>query len=296
MNETPVEQIRPRELVAHAGRGSGPQLMLSALARAFEEVLGEDRAEVSARAGDDGAEAILYLVDRNADPTIAGSCTPTYFTTPWKRGLPVTYRDLTPIAGLVADTYLLVNRSDHPAESAAELFAADTTAAAAPKGGNTHIQAMLIDAAAQGHVSVAFQSTIPDATRAVRDGEVDWTTGVLSDFREDIDSGKLRVLASFGAKGSGRRLPSISDEGVPVEFPLWRGLIGPPRLVAEDIKRWASWLLPAIESMAWRGYLEESGMRSEYLPAAEFARLLDVEAERYLDWSARLAHGMRREQ
>jgi putative tricarboxylic transport membrane protein len=262
--------------------------MLDALAQALAEALGCPLPTVSARPGDDGAEAILHLAAHPGHPALAGSCTPTYFTTPLKRHMNVTYRELTPLAGLVADTYLLVVRHDHPATDAVELLAGRTTAAAAPRGGNTHIQAMLLRDTTSQEISIEFHDQVPAAVAAVREGRADWTTGVLSDVRAELDAGRLRILATFAPLGERGPAPSLREQGIDLDFALWRGLIGPPRLGRDAVTRWSTWLRAAIDTEPWRAYLADAHLRPAYLSPEEFAALLDSEAPRYERWSARL--------
>src|SRR5262245_38556576 len=117
-----TDKPRATTLISHGGDGSGPYLMLEALASALAGDATNELPDVIAMPGDDGAEAILYLGAERGNSGVAGSCTPTYLTTPIKRSLPITYRELTPLARLVTDTYLLVVGAGHPAVTASDLF------------------------------------------------------------------------------------------------------------------------------------------------------------------------------
>ena len=275
-------------LIAHGGPGTGPYLMLEALANAFDET-GDGRPEVVAMPGDDGAEAILHLGRQAANAGIAGSCTPTYLTTPLKRNLPITYRDLTPLSGLVADTYLLVVGGNHPAASASELFSRPTTVAVAPKGGNTHIQAMLLNQATKSRIQMDFYPDVAGAAAAVRVGRADWTTGVTSDFLTDLEAGDLRLVATFAADADAKEpSSSLRAQGIDVSFPLWRGLIGPPGLDEEAVARWEAGIASAVESPVWSAYLAEARLSPALLGAEEFGDLLEAEASLYEEWTRRL--------
>jgi putative tricarboxylic transport membrane protein len=281
--------VRALTLISHGPPGSGPSLMLAALGAALTEASPVDSAQVIDLPGGDGAEAILRVTAASGDEFVAGSCTPTYLTTPAKQHLPVTYRDLTPLAGLVSDTYLLATRRGHPRAGLAALFSQPTVAAAAPYGGNTHIQAMLLGDAVPAGVSVSFEPDLASAIEAVATGRADWTTGVATDFRAGVAAGRLAVAGSFadGTRADGP--PALRSAGIDVTFQLWRGLIGPPALGPAARKRWDAWLAAARTSSAWRTYLAESGLTDLTVSGTGFGALLATENANYLDWLTRLA-------
>jgi putative tricarboxylic transport membrane protein len=285
--------MRALTLISHGPPGSGPSLMLAALGAALTETSQVDSAQVIDLPGDDGAAAILRMAAAGGDELVAGSCTPTYLTTPVKQHLPVTYRDLTPLAGLVSDTYLLATRAGHPRAGLAALLRQATVAAAAPYGGNTHIQAMLLGDAVTAGVTVSFEPDLASAIEAVASGKADWTTGVATDFQAGVAAGRLAVVGSFadGAPADGPPSggpPTLRSVGIDVTFQLWRGLIGPPALGPEVHQHWEAWLAAARVSSAWRAYLAESGLTDLTLPGTEFGSLLATENVNYLGWLTRL--------
>lgn len=285
--------------ISHGPRGSGPWLMMTALGAALQETSQAGSVTVLDLAGRDGAEAIERIAEAAGDELTTASCTPTYLTTPAKQHLPVTYRDLTPLAGLVSDTYMLATRAGHPRGGVPELFGYPTVAAAAPFGGNTHIQAMLLGDVVPAPVTVIFKPDQAAAIAAVAGGEADWTTGVATDFQAGVTAGRLAVIGSFaagdykagedGAGKDGAAPPTLGSAGIPVTFRLWRGLMGPPGLGTDARERWAARLRAARSSRAWLSYLDESGLTDLDLPAAGFSALLDEENANYQGWLDRLA-------
>jgi putative tricarboxylic transport membrane protein len=262
--------------------------MMAALAAALVETDQAASVEVIDLPGSDGAEAILRLGTSAGEPDIAGSCTPTYLTTPAKQHLAFTHRELTPLAGLVADTYLIVTRANHPRAELAAMFAEPTTAAAAPAGGNTHIQALLLEDAAGQKVTVSIQPDQVSAIDAVATGAADWTTGVATDFADGVAAGRLTVVGTFASSDADG--PNLRSAGIDVTFQLWRGLIGPPELDAATVDRWAAGVQRARTTAAWRDYLASAGLKDLDLTAAEFGKLLDAEQVNYLGWLDRIQH------
>jgi putative tricarboxylic transport membrane protein len=276
---------RPLVVISHGPPGSGPALMAAGLASAIAETDTGTEVRVEHLFESDGAQAILALSDAGGDGRVASTCTPTFFTTPIKQSLPVRYTDLTPLAGLVRATYLLVVSSGHAARDAKDLFGKPTRAACAPRGGNTHIQALCLAELTTSEVTPVFYSSVPAAAEALISGNADWTTGVLSDFEAHLQAGELRVLASLDEDDV---LPTLTSQGIEFTFRLWRGLIGPPRLSADAVLGWVSRLEQASASPAWSSYLENAGVRSALTSPAEFAALLHKEGPQYAAWLARM--------
>ena len=272
-------------LISHGSPGSGPDRLLGALAAAILEASAGTKPAVEHLPGGDGADAIMALAAAAGDGSVAASCTPTYLTTPVKRHLAVRYSDLTPLGRLVADTYLLAVRRDAPWQDVREMLAAGAVCAAAPRGGNTHIQSMLLHDATGLNAPVHYYQSIQEATAAVADGEAGWTTGVVSDFADGLLAGRLRILANFGS-GDDPNAAGVSliAQGIEVTFPLWRGLIGPGGLSAEDVAAWEARLRGACATAAWAQYLAGQRLRGALTSAADFRAELDGEAPRYEAW------------
>ena len=276
-------------LISHGPPGSGPSLMLAALGAALVESEQVVSADVVDLPESDGAAAILRLGAAAAGPDIAGSCTPTYLTSPLKQHLPITHRDLTPLAGLVSDSYLIVTRADHPRAELTTMFTEATTAAVAPSGGNTHIQALLLADATGRDVAIAIHPDLATAIDAVADGFADWTTGVATDFADHVAAGQVVVLGSFDTDGTPGP-PTLRNGGIDVTFQLWRGLIGPPGLEPAMVERWGQRVRVARTTQAWQDYLAAAGLTNLDLSGSKFGDLLDAEQVNYRRWLGRLGH------
>jgi putative tricarboxylic transport membrane protein len=275
----------PLEFVSHGPAGSGPHLMLSALAAALAEAGLGDAPPIISAPGQDGAEAIRRVAAGTHG--VLGSCTPTYLTTPVVHDMPEKWRTLTPIAGLVADSYLLVARAGEYADPTA-LFAEAATVAVPKRGGNTDIQAMLLSEATGVQIDVLVEHDPAALIELVVRGKARWTSGVYSDFAADLAAGRLEVLATFDPNPVGE-VRNLLDVGIEVSFPLWRGVIAPGSLPCEVISAWDEALRAALVQPAWRNYICAERQRTEFLSAAEFTDLLAVEDERYGQWVSALA-------
>jgi tripartite-type tricarboxylate transporter receptor subunit TctC len=259
--------------------------MMSALADGMVEAGLSARPSVEALPGQDGGDSIRRTAAAaGTDEWLLASCTPSWLTTPVVHALPQTIHTMTPVARLVGDSYVLVVLGSDPARSATELFADDTVASAPKRGGNTDIQAMLLDGALATSVSVTIIHNQFDVLDALRDGTVRWTSGVYSDFAPLLEDGTLRVVATFDPEPvPGALAPSLRAQGVDVVFPLWRGTVAPGG-IGDRVDAWTAMIRAALEQPAWAAYLAQERQREAYLDPAAFGALLAEENARYVAW------------
>jgi tripartite-type tricarboxylate transporter receptor subunit TctC len=275
----------PVTFVSHGPAGSGPHLMMSALAASFVAAGSPVAPEVEALPGQDGGDAIRRTAAAaTTDEWLLASCTPSWLTTPVVHGLEDTIDTMTPVAGLVADSYILVVAGSQPASDARVLLQKDTVAAVPKRGGNTDIQAMLLNTALSSCVSMEVIHDAGETLMALADGRVDWTTGVYSDFASSIESGDLRVLATFEPRGVSAALAaSLIEQGIEVMFPLWRGVVAPGS-IGDRLAIWTVAIQLAVTQPPWLDYLARERQRGAYLDPPAFAELLAAENVRYVGW------------
>jgi tripartite-type tricarboxylate transporter receptor subunit TctC len=97
-----------------------------------------------------------------------------------------------------------------------------------------------------------------------------------------IKSGKLRSLATFGAKrvASLPDVPTLKELGHDVEFSLWVGLFAPKGTPEPVINRLRAETKKAAAAEQFRTTIKNIGDEVAYLDAPEFAKFWDVDAKR----------------
>jgi putative tricarboxylic transport membrane protein len=274
------------EFVSQGHAGSGTHLMLTALAESLAEAGICEPPPISVGFELDGGEAIRMVAA--GGPGTLGSCSPAYLTSPVVHEMSETWRDLTPVAQLVTDSYLLVAPAG-TVRDALDLFSRPTTVVIPKSGGNTDIQAMLLGAATGTQVTVVVEHD-PTLLRTMLDGDrAHWTTGVYSDFAAELAAGRLEVVATFdAARLAATEAPTLRDSGIDVIFPLWRGVIGPGDLSESIVSAWTEALQASLNQPAWSAYCRDQRQNTAYLAPTDFAELLAAEDQNYRRWLAAL--------
>src|SRR5215510_8120903 len=123
--EAAWEPTRPIELVVPAGTGGGADQMARLIAGIAEKhKLSPKPIVVVNKAGGAGAEGFLYVKGKKGDPHTIIITLSNLFTTPLHTGVPFGWKELTPIARLALDRFILWVNAETPYKTAKEYIAA----------------------------------------------------------------------------------------------------------------------------------------------------------------------------
>jgi putative tricarboxylic transport membrane protein len=126
------QPTRPVEFIVPAGTGGGADLM----ARTIQGIvtkhnLMKQSMVVVNKAGGAGGEGFLDIKNSKANPHKLVISLSNLFTTPLATGIPFSWKDMTPVAMLALDEFVLWVNADSPYKTVAELV---TAMKAAPAG------------------------------------------------------------------------------------------------------------------------------------------------------------------
>jgi putative tricarboxylic transport membrane protein len=276
------------ELIVHTPPKSGPDVMAQALIAALRESGADSRSwEIVYRSGGNGEEAMRALLEGAGRDDLLSTCTPSFLQTPILKGLPFSFRDLTPVARLVSDRYLVVVDQSSPLTSA-ERFVQELRTRATRTGGymrgsiNQLVGMSLADQLGQPVEFVVTQSAA-DLVPALKDGRLDWAIGTPVEVSAEVASGDVRPLAVLAPTPLSRfaEVPPLATAGVDLDITLWRGLMGPPALSAITQQQVDTLLAIAVSTESWQRYLSEAAQTGALLDCVGFRTLLERENEWY---------------
>lgn len=238
--------------------------------------------------GGGGGRAMAYFLEkagRFESPLLVNS-TPLLVRS--LQGLfPHSFRDLTPVAALVADPTVFVMRADDGVGDWPELLAklrddprSVTIGGGSVRGSLDHIVlALALQAAAIDPLQVRY---LPydgggKAMLALLGGEVDMLSTGLGETVAFIDADQARALAVTAAErvAAIADAPTLKELGFDVTFANWRGLFGPPGMNEEDVKAQAALLRTMKASQAWQTLLGRRGWQSLDADGAAFTAFLE---------------------
>ncbi len=199
-------------------------------------------------------------------------------------------REYVPVAMLVEETTLMAVRADSPLKSAKDLVdalkrnpAAYKIAVAPLRGLNTHLAIVKPLKAAGVDISkltiAPFRSSGESMT-ALLGGHVDVVSATGPTVVPIAQAGKVRMLASAAAeRGTGplAQVQTWREQGVPVDYVSYNGVLLPAGSDAEQIRFWEQALRKVAASKDWISLVEKSGNKPIFKGYVDSYRYLQAE-------------------
>ncbi|MDD2546158.1 MAG: tripartite tricarboxylate transporter substrate-binding protein, partial [Burkholderiaceae bacterium] len=117
-----------------------------------------------------------------------------------------------------------------------------------------------------------------EATAAILGGNVTVGGSGYSEFAEYIKVGKMRAIGVTAAtRLKGVDVPTLKEQGIPVEIGNWRGVYGAPGITPAQRKELIDALAKTFKHKAWQDAMEKNGWTPAWLAGDEFANFVDSE-------------------
>jgi len=214
---------------------------------------------------------------------------------------PVTLHDVTALARLTGEYEVIAVPVASPFRTLRDLLDAFTTRpesiswGGGSAGGSDQILAGLVADAvgvAPSRVNYIAFSGGGESLSAILGGQVSVGINGLAEFAPQIEAGTLRPLAiSSGERLPGVDVPTLREQGLPIEFENWRSLVAPPGLVGADRARLESLIAAMVASEPWREALQRYRWLDRYLAGDAFTRFAAGEETRVRDVLGKFAAG-----
>ncbi len=238
--------------------------------------------------GGSGGKGIAYLIKtaRRQQGTLLVNSTPILIRS-LQKVFPHTFRDLTPVAAVIADYGVFAVRNDSEFQRWEDVVAAFR---ANPRqlrvgGGSGRrsmdglVAALAFKAADGDPKSVRY---IPydgggKALAGLLSGETEVLSTGLGEALEQHKAGQVRILAITAGKRSASvpDVPTLKELGYDTIFVNWRGFFGPPELSEAQISAYADLLKKMYETSAWEKVRARNGWEDLFKPGKEFSTFLE---------------------
>jgi putative tricarboxylic transport membrane protein len=279
-------------LLIPAGPGGGLDSTARAIGKALQS--SDIRAPVSYEnmTGGGGGRALGHFVEtaQRQQQTLLINSTPLIVRS--LQGLfPQSYRDLVPIAALVAEFNAVVVRADSSIVSWPELIKAlqadprsVTTGGGSVRGSMDHV--VLAQALEATGINPRAARYLPydgggKAMVALLGGEIDVLSTGAGEVLSYVASDDVRVLAIAADKRLAQLpdVPTLSELGTPVVFANWRGLFAAPGTTAAQTDRLIAEIEAATGSNTWQQSLAQYAWTPLNLTGADFTRYLEAQEQ-----------------
>jgi len=288
------EPTKPVEFVVPAGTGGGADQM----ARLLQGIVSKNNLAkqpliVVNKSGGAGAEGFLAIKEAKGDPHKIIITLSNMFTTPLATGVPFNWKDLTPVAMLALDQFVLWVNADTPYKTAKEYI--DAVKAAGPtkyKMGGTGsrqedqiITVGLEKATGTKFIYLPFKGGGDVAVQLVG-GHVNSTVNNPIEAVAQWRAGKLRPLCVFDDTRmpyknkvtdtmSWYDIPTCKEAGVPTDYVMLRGIFMPGGVTPEQVNYYVDLFRKVRETPEWKKFMEDGAFNQTFMTGKEYANWVE---------------------
>jgi putative tricarboxylic transport membrane protein len=294
------EPTRPVEIIVPAGPGGGADQM----ARVIQGIvtkhqLMKQSMVVVNKAGGAGGEGFLDVKGSRANPHKLIITLSNLFTTPLGTGIPFNWKDLTPVAMMALDEFVLWVNADTPYQTVKDYIAA---VKAAPTGqfkmGGTgskqedQIITVAIEKAAgikftyipfRGGGEVAVQlvgnhvnSTVNNPIEAV----AQWRANKVRPLCV-FDGKVLDYADKVTADKAWSDIPTCKSQGLDMEYLMLRGFFMPAGVTKEQVDYYVELFKKVRETPEWKDLMKNGAFNTTFMTGADYAKWVENEEKRH---------------
>ncbi len=296
------EPTRNVEFIVPAGAGGGADQM----ARMIQGIIAKhglmkQSMVVVNKAGGAGGEGLLDIKSSRGNPHKLIITLSNLFTTPLATGVPVTWKDMTPVAMLALDEFVLWVNAESPYKTAKEYVEAIK---AGPPGkykmGGTgsrqedQIITVALEKATGGKLTyvpykgggeVAVQlvgkhvdSTVNNPIEAV----AQWRAGALRPLCV-FDSKPLPITDKIAGDMAWSDIPTCKSQGLDIEYLMLRGVFMPAGAPKDAVDYYVELFKKVRATPEWKQLMQEGAFNQTFMTGADYAKWVEGEDKRHVD-------------
>ena len=287
------EPTKPVEFVVPAGTGGGADQMARLLQGIIiKHKLMKEPMIVVNKSGGAGAEGFLAVKEAKGDPHKIIITLSNLFTTPLATGVPFNWKDMTPVAMLALDQFVLWTNAEAPYKTAKEYL--DAVKAAGPNkmkmggtGSKQEDQILTVGlekATGTKFIYVPFKGGGEVAVQLVGkhiDSSVNNPIEAVAQWR----AGKLRALCVFDDERmpyktkvtdtqSWNDVPTCKEAGVPTDYVMLRGIFMPAGITPDQLTFYVELFKKIRATQDWKDYMEKGAFNQSFMTGADFTKWL----------------------
>jgi tripartite-type tricarboxylate transporter receptor subunit TctC len=273
------------EFIIPAGTGGGADQMARMIQGIVQKHnLAEQSIVVINKSGGAGAEGFMDVVEsKNNEHKIIITLS-NLFTTPLATGVPFSWEDMTPVAMLALDNFVLWVNAESEYQTAKDYIEAvkaadDNTFVMAGTGSKQEDQ--IVTVAIEQETGKKF-TYVPfkgggDVAKQLVGGHVNSTVNNPIEAVSHWQAGTLRPLCVFGA---GRidvggdvkwgDIPTCKEAGVEIEYQMLRGIFMPSGVDQEVVDYYIGLLEKVRETPEWQEFMEKGAFTNTFMTGDEY--------------------------
>ena len=297
------EPTKPIQFIIPAGTGGGADQM----ARFIQGVVAKNNLAKQPiitvnKGGGAGAEGFLEVKKSAGDPHNIIITLSNLFTTPLATGVPFSWKDMTPVAMLALDQFVLWVPADAPYKTAREYI--DAVKAGDEKsfkmgGTGSKQEDQIITVALEKQTAPKKFTYIPFAgggAVAVQlvGKHISSTVNNPIEAVSQWKAGALRPLCIFDAKRSvytqkvtdtmaWSDIPTCKESGVDTEYQMLRGIFMSPGVKPEHVAYYVDLFKKVMATEDWKNFMEQGAFNQTSMTGDEFLKWVEANEKLHYD-------------
>ncbi|MBX6425053.1 MAG: tripartite tricarboxylate transporter substrate binding protein [Variibacter sp.] len=294
------EPTRPVEFIVPAGTGGGADQM----ARTIQGIISKHNLMkqpmvVINKAGGAGGEGFLDVKNSKGNPQKIIITLSNLFTTPLATGIPFNWKDLTPVAMLALDEFILWVNAEKPYKTAKDFIEAAKQANGSFKiaGTGSKQEDQIITEAIQKATGAKFIYIPQGGGGAVAvqlvGNHVDATVNNPIEAVSHWRGGKLRPLCVFDSKPveyhekitpdgqTWADVPACKAQGLNVEYLMLRGVFMPGGASNDQVQYYVDLFKKVRETPEWKDFMRSGAFNTTFMSGDQFKDWIAKEEKRH---------------
>src|SRR5437867_779537 len=293
------EPAKPIEFVIPAGTGGGADQMARLVAGIAEKhKLSPRPIIVVNKSGGAGADGFLYVRAKKGDAHTIIITLSNLFTTPLHTGVPFSWKDLTPIARLALDEFILWVNTETPYKTAREYIAAVKEKGGTMKMGGTGSaqEDQIITIQMEQALKVKF-TYVPfkgggEVCVNLVGKHVDSTVNNPIECVSHWKAGRVRPLAVFDSARipvtEWKDIPTVKEAlGADINYLMLRGIFGAPGMHKNAVDWYAGFLKKVYETPDFQEYMKQGALKPAFATGGEYGKWLEENDKLHRDLMAK---------
>jgi putative tricarboxylic transport membrane protein len=285
------EPSDPIEIVVPANAGGADQLAREIAKVIDTEKLSTQKVVVKNMGAGSGAQAYLYVKGKKGDDHTLVVTLSSLFTLPVARSAPFKWDELTPLARMALDEFVLWVHADTPYRTAGDYIRAAAGNPGKFRMGGTgaaqedQIVTIMLEQAAKVKFTYVPLGGGNEVAAKLVEKFIDSSVNNPSEAVKGWKDGKLRPLGLFNpikmayAGDDWKAIPTMKEQGLDVEYVMMRGIFGPPDMPAAAKTYYVGLLQKVSKSPAFKAYLKTNALKDAWLSGDNFQTWLGEQDE-----------------
>jgi putative tricarboxylic transport membrane protein len=293
------EPTRPIEFIVPAGTGGGADQMARTIQGIVTKYnLTKQPMVVINKSGGAGGEGFLDVKNSRNNPHKLIITLSNLFTTPLATGIPFSWKDMTPVAMLALDEFILWVNADTPYKSVKEYIDAVKKEPGKFKMGGTgskqedQIITVAVEKATGAKLAyIPFRGGGEVAVQLVGkhvDSTVNNPIEAVAQWRANsvrplcvFDGKQLAYTDKIANNMSWSDIPTCKSQGLDVEYLMLRGIFTVPGATKDQIDYYVDVLKKVRETPEWKTLMNEGAFNNTFMTGADYAKWVDNEDKRH---------------